>query len=224
MTVTAILPLPAWLAECPEAVFAPVAGMSPLLRIVDSLGRNAEVVVAAAASLTPGVREALGAHNVSVRVLVVDPPGGRAQCVAAALDGLDGDAPVLLHDIEWPIVGPALVADVLSALADAGAAVLPLRPVTDSVKAVDAARMVTATVDRSQLRTVQYPRGFTAATLASLVAGEGEGRFDDLELALSKQCPITLVDGDPEAISVRLPRDSDYLSAVLQVRQNLGEC
>ncbi|MDY6999246.1 MAG: 2-C-methyl-D-erythritol 4-phosphate cytidylyltransferase [Actinomycetota bacterium] len=226
MTVTAILPLPAWLARCPEAMIEPVAGRSPLLRVVDSLGSCARVVIAAAADVAPSVREVLAAEGVSVQVVAADPPGGWARCVAAGLAGLDAGGPVLVHDIGWPLVTPELAGRVLAALGDGAVTVLPVLPVTDSVKAVDATGTVTATLDRGQLRTVQYPRGFAAGALAGLVAGAvdeaGRGRFDDLELVLTAGTEITLVDGDPETIAAQLPRDSDYLTAVLGARQQPG--
>ncbi|MFY1599688.1 IspD/TarI family cytidylyltransferase [Micromonospora sp. WMMD737] len=223
MTVTAILPLPAWLARCPESFLEPDAGSPPLLRVVDALGSCAEVVIAAAAEVAPPVRRTLGGHEMPTRVVAAAAPGGWAQCVTAGLAGLDGDAPVLLHDVEWPVVDPALVERMVAALGRGAGSVLPVLPVTDSVKAVDAEGTVTATLDRAQLRTVQYPRGFAAATLAGLAAGSasqaGGGRFDDLELVLSSGTPVTLVDGDADAITAQLPRDADYLTAVLRVRQ-----
>ena len=96
-------------------------------------------------------------------------------------------------------------------------AVLPIRPVTDSVKAVDARGAVTATLDRSPLRTVQFPRGFDAAVLERLLA-DGAADFDELGAALSAGTPLTLVEGDTDTMSFDLPADSAFLAAVIAGR------
>ena len=228
MNVTAILPLPADLDPRPEAVFTPVAGMSPLSRILEGLRPCAEVVVVTAWELMPSVRAALpdrageiaAGQGFSLKLVAAEPAAGRAQCVAAALAEIDRDAPVLLHDIEWPVVPPTLVDRISDALTEGASAAWPTLPVTDSVKAVDAAGSVTATVDRAMLRSVQYPRGYAAGTLTTLLAEDTDGTFDDLALTLSAGLRPTLVEGDAEAVTVELPRDSGYLSAVLQSAQN----
>ena len=219
MTVTAILPLPAGLAQRPEAVFMPVAGASPLLRIADGLGPGGQLVVAASASLAASVEECIGdisaAQQVSVRVVVAESPGTRTQCVAAALASIEDDVPVLLLDIEWPIVVPVLVDRVRDALRAGATAAVPVLPVTDSVKAVDAAGVVRATLDRTLLRSVQYPRSYTAAAVRAMLAADETGSFDDAALASAVGLPVTFVDGDHEAMRVDLPRDAEFLSAVL---------
>jgi len=59
VTVTAILPVPVGLAERRDAVFAQVAGTSPLVRVVRALEKRCDVVVAAAEPLAEAVRAAL---------------------------------------------------------------------------------------------------------------------------------------------------------------------
>ena len=135
----------------------PVAGMSPLSRILEGLRPCAEVVVVTAWELMPSVRAALpdragdiaAGQGFSLKLVAAEPAAGRAQCVAAALAEIDRDAPVLLHDIEWPVVPPTLVDRISDALAEGASAAWPTLPVTDSVKAVDAAGSVPATVDRA---------------------------------------------------------------------------
>lgn len=222
VTVTAILPLPAGLAQRPEAVFVPVAGASPLLRVSHGLGPGAQLVVASSPSLAASVQDCIGdiaaAQQVSVRLVVAESPATRAQCVAAALGWIENDEPVLLLDIEWPIVVPVLVERVWDALQTGAPAAVPVLPVTDSVKAVDATGTVRATLDRAALRSVQYPRGYRVAALRAMLAADGSGSFDDAALASAVGLPVTLVDGDDEAMRVELPRDAEFLSAVLRSR------
>ncbi len=222
MTVTAILPVPVGFAERRDAVFAPVAGTSPLVRIVLALETACDVVVVTAGILADSVREALAGQNFSrVHVVVAGSTGERAQCVAAGLLGLDHGAHVVLHDIEWPMVRAGTLDRIVAMLRAGAVAVLPSSRVTDSVKLIDAAGVLTATVDREQLRTVQYPRGFDADVLAVLVKQSGSDAFDELEALLSTGTPLTIIEGDDEALSVELPRDSDYLAALIENRQDL---
>lgn len=222
MSVTAVLPVPARFDERRDAVFTSVAGTSPLVRVVRALGDVGDVVVAVAGPLFDAVREALAGDQYStVRVVAAESPGERVECVAAGLRGLVDGNDVVVHDIEWPIVGVGTLDRIVAALRDGAVAVMPTRPVTDSIKVIGADGVLTATLDRSQLRTAQYPRGFDADVLALLVKRNGSGTFDELEAALSAGTPLTLVEGDDEALSVELPRDTDYLAALIEGRQDL---
>ena len=101
-----------------------------------------------------------------------------------------------------------------------GISVMPALAVTDSVKAVDARGSVTATLDRSTLQVVQYPRGFTAEALSRLLAGRASDDCDELGEALRTGTPITIVDGDADAFAVELPRDTAFIEAIIACRQS----
>ncbi|MDA2893771.1 2-C-methyl-D-erythritol 4-phosphate cytidylyltransferase [Mycolicibacterium sp. BiH015] len=222
MTVTAILPVPTSLESRREAVFSPVAGLSPLARIVRSLAAAADVIVAAAAPLVDEVKTSLAAQGLSgTRVCVADDPGVPTNCIAAALRVPGVAEQVLLHDIAWPLVSPVTLARVMDALRDGAAAVLPVCPVTDSIKAVDSNGTVTATVERTPLRTVQYPRGFSAAVLSRLLTHDGAV---ELDAVLASGVPVTYVDGDTDAMAVELPGDASYLAAVIEGRSDGSGC
>lgn len=218
--MTAILPVPQCFVDNRDAVFAPVGGQSTLVRIVRALALAGDVVVGAAAPLVDDVGSFLAAQDLStVRVIAAEAPGGRAQCIAAGLRAIAGErrGPVLLHDLAWPLISPAVVERVVAALHADAVAVLPVCPVTDSIKAVDGLGTVTATVDRAPLRTVQYPRGFHADTLTQVIAGAPEA-FDELEAVLSGGDPVTLVEGDSDTMSVELPGDAGLLAAIIESR------
>ncbi|BBX69222.1 IspD/TarI family cytidylyltransferase [Mycolicibacterium psychrotolerans] len=219
MTATAILPVPA----SPEsaAVLTPVAGTSPLIRIVRALSQAASVVVAAPAGPVVPVRELLVAEGFAdVRVLTADAPGDRAQCLAAALATISPGTPVLVHDIGWPLVDSATARRVLAALRDGAQVVAPARPVTDSIKTVDRDGVVTATLDRAELQVLQYPRGFDAEVLTRSVAAAAGAPADELDIALRSGARVELVDGDAGALGVELPRDADFLAAVIEDRRS----
>ncbi|MBB2991797.1 2-C-methyl-D-erythritol 4-phosphate cytidylyltransferase [Mycolicibacterium iranicum] len=220
MTVTAILPVPAEFLQRREAVFTSVAGRSTLARIVEALQTRGDVVVAAADPLARDVGEDLRAHGFAeVPVVIADAPGGRAHCLVAGLRAVAPTETVLVHDLAWPLIAPGVLGRVVAALQDGAEVALPVCPVTDSIKVVDDAGRVTATVDRSPLRTVQFPRGFTAAAMSRVLAAAAEpepgGDADDLAAAVSAELPVTVVDGDTDVASIDLPADADYLAAVI---------
>jgi 2-C-methyl-D-erythritol 4-phosphate cytidylyltransferase len=213
--LAAILPLPATLTD---NAFVPLAGEAPLVRVASTMLGAA--VVVAAAPLVDRVRETLAAQGLStVAVTAVDDVGSRAQCLVAGLRHFR-DAPrhVLIHDIRRPLAPASLRDRVIAALQAGSPVVMPTLPVTDSVKAVDAQGLVTGTLDRSALRAVQHPRGFTVDGLSELLAGRASDDFDELDEALRTGMQITLVDGDVDAFVVELPRDTAYVEAIIECR------
>jgi len=166
------------------------------------------------------VRETLAAQGLStVAVAAVEDSDSRAQCLLAGLRHFR-DAPlhVLVHDIRRPLAPASLRDRVIAALQAGSPVVMPMLPVTDSVKAVDAQGLVTSTLDRSALRAVQHPRGFTVDALSELLNGRASDDFDELDEALRSGTPITLVDGDVDAFVVELPRDTAYVEAIIESR------
>ena len=214
--LAAILPLPATLAD---NAFALLAGKAPLVRVAGTLVGAA--VVAAAAPLVDRVSETLAAQGLSeVGVAPVQEPGSWAQCLSAGLQHCHRSARhVLIHDVRRPLAPESLRDRVIAALLAGSPVVMPVLAVTDSVKAVDANGAVTGTLDRSTLRTVQYPRGFAIDELNRLLDGHTSDNFDELDAALRTGTQITLVDGDADAFVVELPRDTDYVEAIIASRQ-----
>jgi 2-C-methyl-D-erythritol 4-phosphate cytidylyltransferase len=220
--LAAIVPLPAAYVDNAAAAFGPLAGEAPLARVVRTM--RGEAVVAVAEPLVGAVHESLAAHGLSaVGVAVAEDPGSRAQCLASGLHYLE-DQPrhVLIHDIRRPLAPESVRDRVIAGLKAGGCVVMPVLAVTDSVKAVDASGSVTGTVDRSTLRAVQYPRGFTAGQLSQLLAGNAEDEFDELDAVLRTGAPITLVDGDADAFVVELPRDAAFVEAIIACRPTAG--
>jgi 2-C-methyl-D-erythritol 4-phosphate cytidylyltransferase len=214
-----ILPLPQTFAD---AAFAPLAGEAPVVRVARTMLGAA--VIAVAEPLADTVRETLAAHGLSaVVVAVAEDPGSRAQCLSAGLEYLN-DPPrhVLIHDIRRPLAPTSVRDRVIAALQAGSPVVMPLLAVTDSVKAVDARGSVTDTLDRSTLRSVQYPRGFTADQLSRLLAGHSSSEFDELDEALRTDTTITFIEGDPDAFVIELPRDAAYVEAIIACRQAAG--
>jgi 2-C-methyl-D-erythritol 4-phosphate cytidylyltransferase len=215
-----ILPLPTTLAE---TAFAPLAGEAPVLRVARTMVGAAAIVVAE--PVAGVLRETLAVHGLSaVGIAVTEDPGTWAGYLAAGLQHLE-DEPrhVLIYDIRRPLAPATLRDRVIAALAAGNPVVMPVLAVTDSVKAVDERGTVTGTLDRTTLRSVQYPRGFSAAHLSQLLAQCTSDEFDELEESLRDGAPITFVDGDADAFVVELPRDTAFVEAVIACRNPAGD-
>jgi len=225
--LSAIVPLPISAADDKAAAFLPLAGEAALPRVVsaliDAVIEPGRVVVAAAQPLIDDARESLASQGFSTVSLVeVGGTGNRARCIAAALAHLDGAAfstsHVLLHDMSQPLVSSEVRDRVVAGLHGGGGVVMPAHAVTDSVKLVDGHGSVTGTVDRSALRAVQYPRGFDVHQLAALLSRAASSEFDELAAVLAEGVRITVVDGDADGFRVELPRDLQFVEAVMGSR------
>ncbi|MFT3716795.1 MAG: 2-C-methyl-D-erythritol 4-phosphate cytidylyltransferase [Gordonia sp. (in: high G+C Gram-positive bacteria)] len=189
--------------DVPKA-FVPLAGSTLLERSVvaawDS-GVIDQIVV-----IVPDDQvDATGALLPSVTVVA----GGaeRSDSVRAGLAAADPAADlILVHDAARALTPPSLFGDVVAALRSGAPAVVPGLPVADTLKRVDDAGLVRATPDRSELRAVQTPQGFTAALLRRAHAGAGDAT-DDAGLVESLGVDVRVVPGDEMAFKITTPFD-----------------
>jgi 2-C-methyl-D-erythritol 4-phosphate cytidylyltransferase len=174
-----------------------------------SAGCVRRVVVAAPSPAVDAVRTALA--DAGLDAIVV--PGGldRTESVRRALDAALGESPataaVLVHDVARAFTPPELIRAVAAEVAAGASAVVPVLPVTDTVKRVDASETVTATVDRTDLRVVQGPQGFAVDVLrrcAGVVDRAGE--------------PVSTVPGHPAAMKITTPFDLTVAEALFGTR------
>jgi 2-C-methyl-D-erythritol 4-phosphate cytidylyltransferase len=156
-------------------------------------------------------------------VVVGDVPGGipggrrRRDSVAAGLDAIPDVGFVLVHDAARPLVTTELTSSVTARLRVGDVdAVIPVLPVTDTVKRVDAG-LVVETVDRSDLVTVQTPQGFRVETLrAAHRIDPAEDVTDDAGLVERLGGTVATVPGDPRNIKVTYPQDLDRAVVLLR--------
>ena len=131
--------------------------------------------------------------------------GGGATRSASVRAGLsvvpEGVTHVLVHDAARPVRVVALWERVLEALAQGAECVVPVVPVTDTLRDRDG-----GTVDRDRLVAVQTPQGFRADVLRRAHQGEPDGT-DDASLAEAAGAKVTLVDGDPRNLKITSPVD-----------------
>lgn len=161
----------------------------------------------------------------STELRVVVGGATRQRSVTLALQALPDDVDVVLvHDAARPLVPDEMV-DAVTAAVRAGAdAVVPAVPVTDTIKQVDPAGRVEATVDRSQLRAAQTPQGFARIVLESAhrdAAEQGlEDASDDAGLVEHSGRPVLVIPGSEDGFKVTRPIDLVLAEAVLARRRS----
>ncbi|MGW0507145.1 2-C-methyl-D-erythritol 4-phosphate cytidylyltransferase [Micromonospora sp. NPDC003241] len=185
-----------------------LAGEPLLVHAVRRLAAAASVhtiVVAAPVADVSAVREMLA----PVAPVTVVPGGTERQAsVAAALAAVpEGPEIVLVHDAARALTPSELVESVAAAVRDGHDAVIPVLPVVDTIKEVDAGEVVLGTVDRAALRAVQTPQGFRRAVLAAAHAAAGDPLTDDAGLVEKQGVPVYCVPGSDHALKITRPFD-----------------
>ena len=146
-----------------------LGGVPMLVHAVRALAasRAVDIVVVAAPEGDVDEVSAILADQVdSAEVIIVSGGDTRQGSVARALIVLPDEVDVVLvHDAARPLVPAELVSAVVAAVRSGHVAVVPGLAVVDTIKSVDEADDVSGTIDRSILRAVQTPQGFTRTVL-----------------------------------------------------------
>lgn len=151
---------------------------------------------------------------------------GRQQSVLAGLEALSTSPPeiVLIHDGARPFVSAALIERAIAAARTSGAA-LPVVPIAETVKQVEADGRVLATLPRDRLRLAQTPQAFAYDAILGAhrrAAAEGRADFtDDAALAEWAGLTVTAFEGDPD--NMKLTTADDFSRAEMQLGAALGD-
>ena len=115
---------------------------------------------------------------------------------------------VLIHDAARAFMPAAVVAAVVDAVRGGAEAVIPVVPVTDTIREVDDAG--SHVIDRARLRGVQTPQGFDRRTLIAShaqAARQGVEATDDAAVCETAGHATALVRGSRDALKVTEPFD-----------------
>ena len=172
------------------------------------------VVVAAPVDHLAEMTAALSAFEpVTVVPGGVDRTASVRLALAAALAAMPDAKIVLVHDAASAFTPPALVRSVTDAVAAGAPAVIPVLPVADTVKRVDAAGVVVDTPSRADLRAVQTPQGFAVDVLLRAYEA-ADVATDDAGLVERIGVPVHTVPGDVAAMKITTPFDLAVAEAV----------
>ena len=139
----------------------------------------------------------------------------RAESVACGLRALPDDADrVLVHDAARPLVSAAVVQRVIAAL-DEAPGVVPVIPVTDSLRL-----RAGGAVDRSEFVAVQTPQGFHREVLERAHQAAGNrGATDDASLLDRLGERVVHVDGESSNLKITEPADLAIAALLLDRRE-----
>lgn len=143
----------------------------------------------------------------------------RFESIANALALLTPEAElVAVHDAVRPCLLPPQIDAVFARAAETGAAMLAV-PVTDTVKQVDAARQVRATVPRDGLWLAQTPQVFRRDWLEDAYARRhelGAAVTDDAQLVEAAGHTVHVVEGSTANLKITTKGDLALAEAVLR--------
>ncbi|MDE2373872.1 MAG: bifunctional 2-C-methyl-D-erythritol 4-phosphate cytidylyltransferase/2-C-methyl-D-erythritol 2,4-cyclodiphosphate synthase [Hyphomicrobiales bacterium] len=162
--------------------------------------------------------EAFQAATAGLKDLLPPAWGGatRQASVHAGLEALRAAAPdvVLIHDAARPFLSATLITRAIEAAREHGAAV-PAIVIADTVKQIDEHELITATLDRNRLRTVQTPQAFAYELIVGShrrAAAAGRDDFtDDAALAEWAGHRVRVFAGEPG--NVKLTTSDDFVRA-----------
>lgn len=164
----------------------------------------------------PAVKHAVEAAQLDVTVV----PGGSSR-QASVWNGLcalpAGCTHVLIHDGARCLVDEGTIRRCMASVEACGTGVAAI-PAIDTIKQVDEANTVTATPDRSTLRAVQTPQGFTVDIIRhahEAAMQEGFLGTDDASLVERLGIPVQLTLGDRRNIKLTTPEDMLMAEAFL---------
>lgn len=164
----------------------------------------------------PAAKHAVEAAQLDVTVV----PGGSSR-QASVWNGLcalpAGCTHVLIHDGARCLVDEGTIRRCMASVEACGTGVAAI-PAIDTIKQVDEANTVTATPDRSTLRAVQTPQGFTVDIIRhahEAAMQEGFLGTDDASLVERLGIPVQLTLGDRRNIKLTTPEDMLMAEAFL---------
>lgn len=134
----------------------------------------------------------------------------RQESVKNGLDRITDDVGiVLVHDGARPLVSEKIIIDVIAGVGKYSAVTCAVKP-KDTVKSVGKDGLVTATLDREALVTVQTPQGFSLKLYKNAVA-EADGRLasftDDCSVVEAAGYSVYTVNGAYSNIKITTPED-----------------
>lgn len=145
-------------------------------------------------SAVPRMRRVLGP-----RIEVGGAEGGRRRALTAVLSSIQEHA-VLVLDAERALTPASVITDVLSGADESVDAVVPVIPLTDSVKLTSGSGL--RNVDRSTLASLQSPRLLRREVLEQALASTTDDEADEILAALACGARVRTVHGSHAGFAV----------------------
>ncbi len=158
-------------------------------------------------------QEELKEYSVSIT------PGGatRQESILLGLQALAQHQPrwVWIHDGARPNVSPQLITRIKERLeSNPKEGVLPVLPITDTVKRVSQSGLCITTIDRNSLRLAQTPQAFSYPIMYELAHKAYQNQVsvtDDASIYEYFDHPVATVAGDNRNIKITVPMDLELI-------------
>src|SRR2546430_3572746 len=217
-----------------DKVFAPIAGKPIIAYTIDAFERTScvdEIILVGRTDSLPEFRKLLSAKTKVSNIVA----GGaeRYDSVRAGLEQLNSKSNfVAVHDAARPMVTPEKIERVFGAAREQGAATLA-EPITDTLKRADVdpfdsrsgqILVVSGSVDRKQLYTMQTPQIFKRELLESAYLKAGEKKLsvtDEVSAVELLGHKIVLVPNQDFNFKITYPRDFLLAEFVLKQRGSM---
>ena len=177
-----------------------------------------EVVIAAPADYEERFRNLFGES-----AKVVTGGATRSTSIAHALEVVSPNIDfIVVHDAARALASTSLAARVIKALNDGEVAVIPALPVVDTIKSINSDGYVTLTPDRTNLRAVQTPQGFTRQILNRAHQGldRNPDATDDAALVESLGEKVKVIEGESRALKITTSDDLERAMVILGLSQS----
>lgn len=160
----------------------------------------------------------LAAEQAGIDVRIVAGGATRQESVWNGLYALpEACTHVMIHDGARCLVDKATIERCKASVLECGTGVAAI-PVIDTIKETDAEELVVSTPDRSALRAVQTPQGFSLEIIREAHRKAQEAGFigtDDASLVERLNIPVRLTLGDRRNIKLTTPEDMQMAEAFL---------
>lgn len=208
-----------------DKLLAPLAGVPVIARAVEAFEshRAISAIVVVASGRNIAAIEALRRERGWRKVAAVCLGGARRQdSVRNGLVALPPCGWVLVHDGARPLVSARLIAGGLAAVRARGTgAAIPVVPLKDTVKHLDAAGRVLDTPDRATLAAIQTPQVFPRTVLERAHREVTGDVTDDAAMVEALGLTVRTFPGDPANIKVTTPHDLAMAEAMLRQAASL---
>jgi len=181
--------------------------ISALAPVVD------QIIIAVPAGFEQQITELIGDG-----ITVVSGGSTRSDSVRNALAVVTSEF-VLVHDAARALASTVLAQRVIAALRSGNSAVVPGLVEVDTVKSIDSMGCVTSTIDRSTLRRIQTPQGFSTQVLRD-AHESGKEATDDAALIELLGGPVVVIDGEDRALKITTPADLNSALGFLGFNQS----
>jgi 2-C-methyl-D-erythritol 4-phosphate cytidylyltransferase len=192
------------------------------LRVLEGSAAVTEIILAVPAADREYCLNEIVARYQFRKITKVVPGGEQRQgSVRHGLDELDQDVDiVIVHDAVRPFLTADMVARVIDAAAQHGAALVAI-PMRDTIKRVGPDGLVETTIDRNHLWQAQTPQAFQRMLLQTAHRKAYLEKYhatDDAQLMEWLGHRVAIVEGSGENIKITRPEDLGIGEAILAAR------